>query len=93
VYEKKVYNPGFIDCYQKPWFKAEWGGHIRYCGQFCEPGYDRVRLSFDPIRKLAEEITDPILKDKMLDLIEEMNDAHYALEDQHRDNIPGCMWD
>jgi hypothetical protein len=92
MYKKKTYNPGYVQSYQKPWFSSHCG-KIEYCGQFCKPGYSDIYLSFDPIRSLAKEVTDPDLKDRMLELIEEMQDAHYALESAHRDSIPLSRWD
>ncbi len=92
-YEKKTYIPGAVASRQKPWYKREWPGDIKYRGRFCKPGYpDEIILSFGPLIKLIGRVDDQDLKDEMLDLIEEMQDAHYAEKDNHIKSLGG-LWD
>ena len=92
-YEKKTYIPGAVDSLQKPWYKREWPGDIKYRGRFCRPGYpDEIWLSFNPLIELVKKVSDRDLKDEMLELIEEMVDAHYAEKEHHYDSLRGC-WD
>lgn len=92
-YEKKTYLPGIVDGYQKPWYSLDGHHNVRYTGRFCEKGYYRVFLEFDPIRRLIDEVTDPDLKDRMMTLVEEMEDAYYAKLDEHTRSIPSYMYD
>lgn len=82
-YEKKIYLPGVVARYQKPWFTFDGSFNVKYNGQFCEKGYWRVFLSFEPLQRLIDEVSDPDLKERMTDIVEEMEDAYYAKVAEH----------
>ena len=89
---KPIYNPGFVDCYQKPWY-ISFSGDVKYYGRFAEDGYPgKVYLEFDPLRKLIGKINDidPRLKAEIMTMIEEMEDAHSAEENSYIDNLPSA---
>ncbi len=33
-YEKKIYLPGIVDCYQKPWFSLDSHHNVKYTGAY-----------------------------------------------------------
>ena len=75
TYERKKYNPGYIDCYQKPWFSIL-GWNIVYCGQFAPKGRpNEIYMSNEPLRKLINRVEDVKLREEFTDLVEEMEDA------------------
>jgi hypothetical protein len=88
-YEKKIYNPGLVGCYQKPWFTFDAHCGARYCGQFSD-AWHHISVKYVPITKLIKQVKDPILKDKLLELVEEMQDACYACSDEHTRSLPSC---
>lgn len=86
---KKIYNPGLVDCLQKPWYMQ----NGRYYGHFCEDGYPgNIQLEFDPLRELIGRIKEiePDLKSEILTMIEEMEDANYARGDIHIRSLPSA---
>ena len=90
---KPIYNPGVVDCYQKPWYIRDGSGNITYYGRFCEDGYPgNVYLEFDPLRKLINKIgsVEPNLKKEILVMIEELEDAHYAEREESRGWLPSA---
>jgi len=71
------YIKGAVDSVQKPWFTQDWHGNIRYSGRFCNKGYpDEIYIDFKPLLELVEQVSDSELKDKLMDLINEMRDAY-----------------
>jgi hypothetical protein len=89
---KAIYNPGFVDCYQKPWYISH-NYNIEYYGRFCEDGYPgNVRLEFDPLRELISKIENitPTLKKEIMTMIEEMEDAHYAEKGSYIRSLPSA---
>jgi hypothetical protein len=89
---KAIYNPGFVDCYQKPWYISH-NYNIKYYGRFCEEGYPgNVSLEFDPLLGLIDKIENikPALKKEIVTMIEEMEDAHYAETDSYRSSLPSA---
>lgn len=89
---KPIYNPGFVDCYQKPWF-IRFGGMAKYYGRFCEEGYPgNIRLEFWPLRKLIDRIenVDPDIKQEIMTMIEELEDAHREEVYSHIRSLPSA---
>jgi len=89
---KAIWNPGFVDCYQKPWY-IQHNYNIEYYGRFAEDGNPgNVRLEFESLRKLINKITgiNPSLKNEIMVMIEEMEDAHYAEKESHRKSLPSA---
>jgi hypothetical protein len=58
---KPIYNPGFVDYYQKPWFDS-YCGNVKYYGRFAKEGRPgEVSLEFGPLVELINksEISTP----------------------------------
>lgn len=88
----KIYNLGFVDCYQKPWYIPH-NYDIKYYGRFAKEGYPgEVHIEFEPLRELINKIKpiEPKLKDKILLMIEELEDAHYAERDEFISGLPSA---
>lgn len=88
--EDKVYNPGFVKGFQKPWYKTEWPNGIRYCGQFCNAWHD-VHLKFDPLLFLVDQIdgNDELVSSIKL-LVDEMKDACHWCDRDHIMSLPSA---
>jgi hypothetical protein len=87
----KIYNPGFVDCYQKPWYVRDGSGGIEYYGRFSREGYpDNISLDFSALQELINkiQIIDPVLKSEIITMIEEMKDANYAQRGHYIKNLP-----
>jgi hypothetical protein len=88
---KAIYNPGFVDYYQKPWFCRDGRGAIEYYGRFSQEGYpDKISLDFDALKKLIDKVDniDMTLKEEIMIMIAEMKDANYAQRDHYISNLP-----
>ena len=90
MYEKQIYNPGFVQHFQKPWYRTDGRCNIRYYGQFSVPNRDEIHFTFEPLLALVQQVEDSELRERIRDMIEEMKDAHDQLIDDYRDSLPSA---
>jgi hypothetical protein len=85
---EKIYNPGFVKRFQKPWFKSN-RGEIRYSGQFSD-AWGSVSVKYAPLIQLINKVENEELRLQMLDLVDEMEDACNVCYYKHLDSLPSA---